>query len=149
MKTLEFTIDIAAPRETVWNAMLAPDTYRDWTSAFMEGCYYEGSWEQGARIRFLAPDGSGGSGMISEIAENRRFEFLSIRHLGFVKDGVEDTESPAVRSWAPSFENYTFEPLGSATRVRIDLDVTPDFEADMQAMWPKALARLKAICEAG
>jgi hypothetical protein len=46
--------------------------------------------------------------MTAEIAENRPFEFVSIRHLGIIKDGVDDTESPASRAWTPAFENYTF-----------------------------------------
>ena len=59
MKSLRFATTIHAPRKAVWDAMLAPDTYRIWTAPFMEGSYYEGSWVKGARIRFLAPDGSG------------------------------------------------------------------------------------------
>ncbi|HSP92676.1 MAG TPA: hypothetical protein VLN08_17305 [Vicinamibacterales bacterium] len=59
MKTLQFAIDIRASRQTVWDTMLALDTYRVWTAEFAEGSYYEGSWEQGARIRFLVPSGPG------------------------------------------------------------------------------------------
>lgn len=90
MKSLRFATTIHAPRKAAWDAMLAPDTYRIWTGPFMEGSYYEGSWEKGARIRFLAPDGRG---MASVIEENRLHEFLSIKHLGMIKDGVEDLES--------------------------------------------------------
>ena len=37
LKTLNFEIDIHAPRACVWDAMLGPDTYRAWTAAFCEG----------------------------------------------------------------------------------------------------------------
>jgi uncharacterized protein YndB with AHSA1/START domain len=149
MKTIHFETRIAAPRETVWDVMLADETYRDWTSAFAEGSYYEGSWEKGSRIRVLGP-GEGGmvSGMVSEIAESRRPEFISIRHLGIVKDGVEDLDGEEARKWAPAYENYTFERDGDATRLRVSLDVTPEGEAMMNDMWPRALERLKALCEA-
>jgi ADP-ribosylglycohydrolase len=40
------------------------------TCPFMEGSYFEESWNAGERIRFLAPDGTG---MTSVIAENRPF----------------------------------------------------------------------------
>lgn len=45
-------------------------------------------------MRFLVPSGEG---MVSDVAEHRPQHFLSLRHVGFVKDGVEDTESEMVR----------------------------------------------------
>jgi len=144
MKKIHFSTVIDAPPKAVWEAMLGRETFKDWTAEFAEGSYFEGSWEKGEKIRFLI---SSGEGMSSMIAENRPHEFLSIKHLGHIKDGVEDTESESVRSWAPAFENYTFSKVGNSTKVVVDMDVTPDFEAYMQKTWPKALARLKAIAE--
>ncbi|MFZ1377700.1 MAG: SRPBCC domain-containing protein [Geothrix sp.] len=145
MKRLQFSTLIQAPREQVWETMLGPVTYRIWSAAFMEGSYYEGTWAKGQRLRFLAP---GGSGMVSEIAELRPHEFLSIRHLGEIKDGVEDTQSEAVRSWTPCFENYTFGQVGVATELTVDMDMTEAFEEYMTKTWPKALSLLKALSEA-
>ena len=144
MKKLQFSTDIRASRQTVWETMLAHDSYRVWTAEFSEGSYYEGSWEEGARVRFLVPSGDG---MVAEVAECRAPEFLSLKHLGYVKDGVEDTESEMVRSWAPAFEDYTLSYAGLSTHLQIDIDVTPEFEEYMTKVWPKALARLKQMCE--
>ncbi len=146
MTTLHFAITIRAPKKAVWDAMIGPDTYRIWASEFSDGSYFEGSWDEGQRILFLAPNGDG---MTAVIAENRPYEFISIKHLGYIKYGVEDTDSEQVRSWAPLFENYTFVDLGPDTEVRVDMDVTPDFESCMAAIWPKALARIKELCEPG
>ena len=85
--------------------------------------------------------------MVAEIAENRPNAFISIRHLGFIAKGVEDTSSEAVRSWAPAYENYTFEAVAGGTRVVVDQDVTAEFEHYMNEAWPRALASLKALCE--
>ena len=145
MKTVRHTITIRAPREAVWAAMLGPETYRVWTTPFCEGSHYEGSWNTGDRIRFLGPGGEGG--MTSVIAESRPPELVSIKHLGIVKDGVEDTTSPAAKAWAPSFETYTFVDVGGATELTAELETPPDFEAFMDDAWPKALAKLKEICE--
>jgi uncharacterized protein YndB with AHSA1/START domain len=145
MKTLHFETTIDAPRADVWDVMLRDETYRIWASAFMEGSYYEGTWDKGSRILFMAPDGS--SAMISEIAESRPHEFLSLRHLGMMKDGVEDTESPEVRKWAPAYENYTFEDHAGGTRLSIDLDMPSEWEEMMNESWPKALEKLREICE--
>lgn len=144
MKTLRYSITIQAPREAVWAAMLGPDTYRAWTAPFCEGSYYEGSWNTGDRIRFLGPSGEG---MSSVIAESRPPEFLSIRHLGMVRDGIEDTTSEAAAAWTHAFENYAFAQVGDATEVTVEVEMTPDLEAFMDEAWPKALAKLRSICE--
>jgi hypothetical protein len=144
-KRLQFSIDIAAPTATVFCLMLDSDAYRDWSSAFAQGSYYEGSWQQGQQIRFMSPSGDG---MVSVIAEHRKDQFISIRHLGLIAQGVEDTDSPAARAWAPAYENYSFIPTATGTRVVIDQDVTAEFEQYIVDAWPKALARLKALCEA-
>ena len=86
--------------------------------------------------------------MLAEIAENRPNEFISIRHIGMIVNGAEDTESDAVRAWTPAFENYTFAEVDGGTRLVVDQDVTDAFEDDMRDAWPKALRCLKAICEA-
>jgi hypothetical protein len=145
VKKLQFSETIAAPVERVVELMIGPESYREWTSEFAEGSYYEGSWEEGQTIRFLVPPGDG---MVAEIAEHRPNEFLSIRHLGVVANGVDDTASEEVRAWAPAYENYSFVPTPEGTKVVVDQDVTEDFEAMMAEMWPRALARLKALCEA-
>ncbi|MBL0160606.1 MAG: SRPBCC domain-containing protein [Bryobacterales bacterium] len=144
MKTLHFAARINASPKTVWEVMIAPDTYRAWTSEFAEGSYFEGSWNKGDRICFLGP---GGGGMVAVINESRPYEFLSIKHLGEIKDGVEDTQSEAVRVWAPAYENYTFSSDGAATELAVDMDVAPAWEEYMQEAWPKALAKLKALGE--
>lgn len=145
-KTLHFSTRIQAPRERVWQLMLEPESYREWTAAFAEGSRYEGSWEPGARIRFLAPTGEG---MVAEIAENRRGDFVSIRHLGEIRqDGSVDLASPQVRAWAPAYENYRFLDAGNgATELQVEMDTMPPYEQFMLEAWPRALERLKALCE--
>jgi uncharacterized protein YndB with AHSA1/START domain len=145
MKTIQFTVAIDADRAKVWDVMLGDATYRKWTADFMEGSYFEGSWEKGERIRFLGP---GGGGMTAVIAENRPRDFVSIKHLGLVENFVDDTESAEAKKWAPAYENYTFTDSGKATKVTVDIDVNDEFEGYMRESWPKALAKLKELCEA-
>ena len=144
LKRIQFVTIIEAPVPRVYELMIAPESYKNWTSAFAEGSTYEGSWTQGQQIRFLSPTGDG---MVAEIAENRANEFISIRHLGFVVQGVVDTESESALAWAPAYENYSFQAVPEGTRVVVDQDITDEFEGYMKAAWPKALARLKALCE--
>ena len=146
MKPMLFSITIRATKERVWNTMLQQETYRIWTAEFGEGSYYEGSWEQGKKIRFLGPDGSGG--MTSVIAENKPYQFISIKHLGIVKNGIDDTESPEAKAWSTAYENYTFAERGGSTELKVELSAIPaEFEQYMSEAWPRALAKLKALCE--
>ncbi len=146
MKGLEYkdSILINAPRQAVWSHMLEDAGYRVWTQPFCEGSYYQGRFEQGAAIQFLAPNGDG---MVSEIAELRLHEFVSIRHLGYIHAGVLDTTSDAVLAWAPMYENYTLIERADQTEVQVWQQLTAEYEDYMRRTWPLALAALKAICE--
>lgn len=85
--------------------------------------------------------------MTAEIAESRPGEFVSIRHLGLVSHGVDDTETPAARAWTPAYENYTLTEKDGMTEVVVDLDTSKEFAEMVSSTWPKALQRLKEICE--
>lgn len=85
--------------------------------------------------------------MVAEIAESRMNEFISIRHLGFISKGTEDTTSDAVRSWAPAYENYTLTHVPEGTRMVVDQDVPAEWEEHLNQAWPRALSLLKALCE--
>lgn len=148
METIQFTILINCNKQKVWNVMLEDKTYRQWTAAFHEGSYYEGTWEKGTEIRFLGPgeDGKLG-GMYSKIKENKKHEFISIEHLGMVSDDVVDTTSDEVKKWAPAFENYTFTEKGNQTEVKVDMQIDSNYKAMFEEMWPKALKALKNLSE--
>jgi hypothetical protein len=125
--------------------MLTDATYRQWTSPFCEGSYFSGSFDKGARILFLSP---GNCGMVAEIAESRAPEFVSIRHLGTINAGVEDTTSEEARKNFPAYENYTFHDAGNgSTRLVVDSDTSPEYKDYMERVWPVALNELKRICE--
>jgi len=149
MQKIHFSITIDAPREKVWHAMLDDASYREWTKAFNEGSYYKGSWDEGAKIVFLGPDPETGKegGMVSRIAENRPYEYLSIEHVGIMKNGVEDTTSDEARKWTPAFENYTFIEKDGGTEVQVDMDSAEEMAEEFSRMWPKALKHLKKIAE--
>lgn len=142
---LQYSASIQAPVPTVWRLMIGAESYPRWASAFAEGSCFEGAWEQGAKICFL---GASGEGMVAEIAEHRPHEFLSIRHLGFVAQGVEDRDSESVRAWAPAYENYRFVGTPEGTDLHIELEVPGEWASYMNEAWPRALALLKQLCEA-
>ncbi len=148
MKKMHFEIDIQAAPERVWEAVVNVGPYEEWTSAFGEGSTFVGGWEKGAAIRFVAPEPDGRkSGMVAEIAESRRPEFLSIHTLGLIKGDIEDLTSAEARRWTPGYENYTLTPIDGGTRFAVDVDVKEEMAQMFAEMWPAALLKLKAIAE--
>lgn len=151
MKELQFKVNINASASRVFDFMLGitnKSTYEQWTSLFNPTSTYEGSWDKGNKILFIGIDEKGEKeGMVSKIAENILNRFVSVKHYGLLKDGKEITEGPEVEKWANDFENYTFEENNGTTTVTVDLDTAEDFSDYMNQTYPKALDKLKEICE--
>lgn len=151
MKKLQFKVNINAPANKVYDVMLGisnKSTYEQWTALFNPTSTYEGNWDKGSKMLFIGIDEKGEKGgMVSEIFENIPNRFVSIRHYGLVKANEEITEGPEVEKWANGFENYTFEENNGTTTVTVDLDTTEDFLDYMNDAYPKALDKLKEICE--
>ena len=148
LKTMRFEISIHAEAGKVYRTMLDENGYSAWTAAFNPTSRFKGSWEKGSRIHFLGQDQDGSvGGMVSSIRENIPGKFVSIEHLGMIKDGKEVMTGPDVEIWAGAMENYTFTGDGGNTLLRVDADTIGDYESFFQETWPKALALLKSICE--
>ena len=151
MKKLQFKVSIHAPVHKIYDLMLGiknKTTYEQWTALFNPTSTYEGSWDKGSKILFLGVDDKGEKGgMVSRIVENIPNRFVSIQHYGLLKAGKEITDGPDVEKWANGFENYSFEENNGSTAVTVDLDTTEEFVDYMNESYPKALDKLKEICE--
>lgn len=151
MKKLQFKVNINAPVTKIYDFMLgikSKSTYEQRASVFNPTSTYEGSWDKGNKIQFIGTDEKGEKGgMVSRIAENIPNRFVSIQHYGLLMANMEITEGPEVEKWANGFENYSFEENSGTTTVTVDLDVTEDFLDYMNQTYPKALGKLKELCE--
>lgn len=145
MEKLRFSTSINAPKEKVWNVLWDENSYRKWTSAFMEGSHaVTDNWKEGTKVLFLDPKGRG---MVSMVAVNKPNEFMSFKHLGEVLNGIEDTTSERVKAWAGAEENYTLKEAGNKTELHIDMDITEEFKDMFINIWPKALENVKQLAE--
>ena len=151
MKKAKFHITIHANAAKVYDLMLGlsnKSSYEQWTALFNPTSSYEGKWTKGSKILFVGTDEKGEKGgMVSEIADNVPDSFVSIRHNGILKAGVEITAGPEVDKWAGGLENYTFDEKNGSTSLTVEVDTAEDFLDYMNQTYPKALLKLKEICE--
>lgn len=146
MKKLEFETTINAPREKVWGLLWDDASYREWTAIFSEGSRAITDWQTGSKVLFVNADNDG---MISMIAQNTPNEYMSIKHLGMVQNGVEDLEDAKGKEWYGAMENYTLTDVNGHTHLKVDIDITEEHEDYFRESWPQAMAKIKEMAERG
>ncbi len=144
MEKLNFLIDINAPKEKVWKVLWDDETYTKWTGVFCEGSHAKTDWEEGSKVLFLD---NKGSGMVSKIETKKPNEFMSFKHLGEVKDNVEDTSSEKVKGWAGALESYTLKESGAVTTLSVDMDIVEEFKDYFLKTFPGGLEKVKELSE--
>lgn len=140
MEKHRFKIAIDAPREKVWNILWGDTTYPAWTAIFSEGSHARTDWKKGSKVLFL--DGKN-DGMVSTVAENIPNEFMSFKHLGVVKNGVEGPP----QEWDGNIENYTLKTINGKTELIVDMEAPEEFKDYFQKTFPKALDKVKELAE--
>jgi uncharacterized protein YndB with AHSA1/START domain len=148
MEKIKFETSINAPAEKVYSIMLSDATYRQWTAEFNPSSFYEGKWETGEKMLFVGINEEGKKeGMVSRIKEAAANKYVAIEHLGILQNEQEVTSGPAVEGWAGAMEEYFFTETNGQTLLQVQMDANEDFKAYFEATWPKALGKLKSICE--
>lgn len=144
IKKLVYKVDIHAPKETVWEKLWGQESYRDWTSVFDSGSHYKGELRQGERVHLLS---GSGEGMYSDVVYVKENEQLIFSHIGSLENGQELPVDEDTARWSGSLENYILTAIPGGTRVRAEVDCTPEYIEHMNEKFPQALQRLKEISE--
>lgn len=145
MQIVTARIDVRAPARVVWDTMLAKDAYEQWTGAFHDGSTYEGSWDQGAEIRFVGPGDDGQtSGLVGTVIQSRTAELVSIRYDGEIQHGIVSHDSPIVGMR----ESYAFTETDGVTTLEVELEVPDDWAPGMREMWGHAVIAVQRLAEA-
>jgi uncharacterized protein YndB with AHSA1/START domain len=148
MEMLKFETRINAPAEKVFRIMLSKDYWNEWTTPFNPTSQFTGNWDKGSRMQFLGTDQDGEEGgMVSTIRENIPNRFLSIEHLGILKNGEEILTGEEVEAWAGARENYFFREENGTTLLFVETDTNSEYKSYFAETWPLALQKLKEICE--
>lgn len=144
MKTLEFEINIQAPKEKVWKILWDDSTYREWTSAFCEGTYAVSDWKEGSKIHFLSPTGEGMNSIIETKIDN---EYMAFKHIGELKNFVEIPIDDATKEWSGAMETYRLTPKNNLTVLVVTMDCIEKYLNYMQEAFPKAMETIKKLSE--
>jgi len=147
-ETIHLEQIIEAKPSKVFDALTKEDTYGRWTAAFGAGCHFKGSWDEGSKIQFLAPNEIGEiNGMYSTVKENQAPHKLTLEHQGIVQNGEETNEGNEAEKWSGSKESYTLKEEDGKTLLSISMDIPSEEKGFFMEAWEQALISLKEICE--
>lgn len=147
MVTLQFSKEIKAPAQKVWDTLWSPDTYLKWTKAFNPedaGGSIQSDWQVGGKTLFLDSKGSGMTSTIKSIKEPYDVVF---EHRGEVTDGKEDTTSEKVKDWTGSLEEYHLSENNGITTLKASVQTAAEWEAHMKNAFAKGLEEIKKLSE--
>lgn len=148
VENLYFQITINAPVNKVYKTMLDKQHYNEWTVEFDPTSHFIGSWEQESKMLFVGTDKDGEeSGMVSWIKQNIPDKIVTIEHLGLYQDGKEILTGDEVNKWSGATEEYRFTDQGGKTLLEVELGGLMEYRSYFLETWPKALNKLKSICE--
>ncbi|TKC62053.1 SRPBCC domain-containing protein [Pedobacter hiemivivus] len=146
MKILQFTKEIDAPAQKVWDTLWNETTYPQWTDAFNPGggSAVQSDWKVGGRTLFV--DGKG-NGMISTIKTKNEPYDIVFEHQGQVIDGKEDTTSEKVKNWSGSLEEYHLSEKDGITKLKTSVQIEEEWEETMNKGFTKGLEEVKRLSE--
>ena len=85
--------------------------------------------------------------MYSTIAKKITGGFMSFKHIGVVKDNIEQPLDEQTKSWSGCMENYTLSETAGVTELTIELDVVESFMDYFTKTFPVAMENIKKLAE--
>lgn len=145
METLKYQIEVNASAEKIWDVLWNEKTYAQWTHYFSPGSRMSTDWQVGGKTYFTDADGQ--NGMVSTIDSFHAPYEIIFKHLGELRDGVEDLKSEKVREWTGSLEAYHLEENAGKTRLTVSVDVDNSYKPMMDQGFNKGLEVVKKLSE--
>lgn len=144
MEKLDFSIDINAPKEKVWDVLWNDATYPQWTAVFTEGSRAESDWKEGSQILFSDGKGNGLVSKIETLEENNKMVF---KHLGEMSKGIQKPSDEQSMEWEGATESYFLNENDGVTELEVELFGTEEHKGYFESMFPKALEVVKQLAE--
>lgn len=142
MKQMQFTIEIRASKEKVWDTLWDDKTFRDWAGIIDPETHMVGDLVEGNEVQFLSVEG--GYGVTSLVEKLTPHEYLLLRHSADTQDdGARERE----KEWTGGAESYTLTEHDGVTTLAVAFDVPLEQEEYFKLNYPKALERVKELAE--
>jgi len=142
MNEMQFTVEINAAKERVWDTLWQDETFRQWASIIDPETYMVGELKEGNEVQFISSDS--GYGVTSLIEKLTPGEFLLLRHSA---DTQEDGKQERAQEWTGGAESYSLAEKDGTTTLTAAFDVPPEQEEYFRVNYPKALERIKVLAE--
>jgi hypothetical protein len=142
MKEMQFSIEINATKEKVWDTLWQDKTFREWASIIDPETYMVGDLKEGNEVQFLSSaNGYGVSSLVEKLVTH---EILLLRHSADTQEvGTQERE----KQWTGGQERYSLAEKDDTTTLAVIFDVPPELEEVFKASYPKALERVKGLAE--
>lgn len=142
MKEIQFSIEVKASKQKVWDTMWQDEAFRQWASIIDPGTYMVGELKEGNEIQFISAEN--GYGVTSLVEKLIPGEFLLLRHHA---DTQEKGEQERDKQWTGGKESYTLTEKDGTTNLTVAFDVPLELEEYFNVNYPKALEKLKELAE--
>lgn len=141
MKEMQFTVEIQAAKDTVWDTLWQDETLRQWAGIIDPGTYMVGELKEGNEVQFISGNGYGVTTLVEKLTPG---EFVQLRHQADTKEsGTQERE----KQWTGGKESYALTEKDGTTTLTAAFDVPPELEKYFADNYPKALAKIKELAE--
>ena len=139
---MQFSIEIHAPKEMVWDTLWQDETFREWASIIDPGTYMVGELKEGNEVQYISAEN--GYGVTSLVEKLVAGEFVLLRHSS---DTQDIGKRERTKEWTGGEESYALAEKDGITTLTVAFDVPTKMEAYFQVHYPKALERVKVLAE--
>lgn len=139
---MQFSIEINAPKQKVWDTLWQDKTFRDWAGIIDPGTYMVGDLKEGNEVQYMsAENGYGVTSLVDTLIPN---EYLLLKHAADTQDsGAHQRDE----QWTGGQESYNLSEDGGVTRLIVAFDVPTELEEYFSNTYPKVLQRIKELSE--
>ncbi len=142
MQKMQFSIEIHASKEMVWEILWQDETFREWASIIDPETYMVGDLKEGNEIQFIsAASGYGVTSLVEKLVAD---EFLLLKHRA---DTQEKGKRECEKEWTGGEESYSLTEKDGTTTLTVAFDVPPELEEYFRVNYPKAMERVKVLAE--
>lgn len=143
MKPMQFSVQINASKQKVWQTLWSEATFRQWAGIIDPGTYMRGELIAGNEVEFIsAENGYGVTSLVDTVIEN---EYLLLKHKADTQDAGANARDD---EWTGGEESYKLTEQNGVTTLVATFDVPTHMEAYFNDVYPKAFARVKELAEA-